>query len=65
MKYVGCGLPKVEGTFPDGTKLITVHDPISCENGNLELALHGSFLPGDYHDHKLFSSALCVYLKAQ
>ncbi|KAJ9563946.1 hypothetical protein OSB04_009106 [Centaurea solstitialis] len=36
---------QVEGTFSDGTKLITVHDPISCENGNLDLALHGSFLP--------------------
>ncbi|GJZ62804.1 urease isoform X2 [Tanacetum coccineum] len=35
-------LYSVEGTFPDGTKLITVHDPISSENGNLELALHGS-----------------------
>lgn len=36
---------QVEGTFPDGTKLITIHDPIACENGNLELALQGSFLP--------------------
>ncbi|XP_059657728.1 urease [Cornus florida] len=36
---------QVEGTFPDGTKLITVHNAISSENGNLELALHGSFLP--------------------
>ncbi|XP_010531619.1 PREDICTED: urease [Tarenaya hassleriana] len=36
---------QVEGTFPDGTKLVTVHEPIACENGNLELALHGSFLP--------------------
>nr|GEV19169.1 urease isoform X1 [Tanacetum cinerariifolium] len=36
---------KVEGTFPDGTKLITIHDQISSESGNLELALHGSFLP--------------------
>ncbi|KAF9205530.1 hypothetical protein BGZ49_003894 [Haplosporangium sp. Z 27] len=36
---------QVEGTFPDGTKLITVHEPISNDNGNLELALHGSFLP--------------------
>ncbi|KAK3014210.1 hypothetical protein RJ639_008955 [Escallonia herrerae] len=35
----------VEGTFSDGTKLITIHDAISSENGNLELALHGSFLP--------------------
>ncbi|CAK9155801.1 unnamed protein product [Ilex paraguariensis] len=36
---------QVEGTFPDGTKLITIHDPIASENGNLELALYGSFLP--------------------
>ncbi|KAH7515529.1 urease [Ziziphus jujuba] len=36
---------QVEGTFPDGTKLITIHDAIASENGNLELALHGSFLP--------------------
>lgn len=38
---------QVEGTFPDGTKLITIHDPVASENGNLELALHGSFLPGE------------------
>uniref|UniRef100_A0ACD5X9I6 Uncharacterized protein n=1 Tax=Avena sativa TaxID=4498 RepID=A0ACD5X9I6_AVESA len=36
---------QVEGTFRDGTKLITVHDPISSDDGNLELALHGSYLP--------------------
>jgi urease len=36
---------QVEGTFPDGTYLVTVHDPISSTNGNLELALYGSFLP--------------------
>ncbi|KAG6573656.1 hypothetical protein SDJN03_27543, partial [Cucurbita argyrosperma subsp. sororia] len=36
---------QVEGTFPDGTKLITVHNPIDSEDGNLELALQGSFLP--------------------
>ncbi|KAI5406280.1 hypothetical protein KIW84_052862 [Lathyrus oleraceus] len=36
---------QVEATFLDGTKLVTVHDPIACENGNLELALFGSFLP--------------------
>src|SRR5580698_4077815 len=36
---------QVEGTFPDGTKLVTVHHPIVAENGNLSLALHGSFLP--------------------
>jgi urease subunit gamma/beta len=36
---------QVEGTFPDGTKLVTVHHPIASENGSLALALHGSFLP--------------------
>jgi urease len=36
---------QVEGTFPDGTYLVTVHDPICTDNGNLELALYGSFLP--------------------
>jgi urease subunit gamma/beta len=36
---------QVEGTFPDGTKLVTVHHPIVAEMGNLELALYGSFLP--------------------
>src|SRR5271156_4494355 len=36
---------QVEGTFPDGTKLVTVHHPISAEDGDLSLALHGSFLP--------------------
>ena len=36
---------QVEGTFPDGTKLVTVHDPIAGEDGDLELALYGSFLP--------------------
>ncbi|MCI0540578.1 MAG: urease subunit beta [Verrucomicrobiales bacterium] len=36
---------QVEGTFLDGTKLVTVHHPIASENGNLALALYGSFLP--------------------
>jgi urease subunit gamma/beta len=36
---------QVEGTFPDGTKLVTVHHPISADDGNLKLALYGSFLP--------------------
>jgi len=36
---------QVEGTFPDGTKLVTVHHPIASEDGNLSLALYGSFLP--------------------
>jgi urease subunit gamma/beta len=36
---------QVEGTFADGTKLVTVHYPIAEEHGDLALALHGSFLP--------------------
>jgi len=35
---------QVEGTFPDGTKLVTVHEPICTEQGDLELALYGSGL---------------------
>ncbi len=35
---------QVEGTFPDGTKLVTVHHPIVAERGDHELALYGSFL---------------------
>lgn len=36
---------QVEGTFPDGSKLVTVHNPISNEHGDLVRALEGSFLP--------------------
>lgn len=36
---------QVEGTFEDGTKLVTVHHPIVLEDGDLALALYGSFLP--------------------
>src|SRR4029079_15788621 len=36
---------QVEGTFPDGTKLVTVHHPIAALDGDLKLALFGSFLP--------------------
>jgi urease subunit gamma/beta len=35
---------QVEGTFPDGSKLVTVHHPIVAARGSLELALYGSFL---------------------
>lgn len=35
---------QVEGTFPDGTKLVTVHHPIVAEQGDMTLALYGSFL---------------------
>jgi len=36
---------QIEATFEDGTKLLTVHSPISALDGDLSLALHGSFLP--------------------
>ena len=36
---------QVEGTFPMGTYLVTVHHPISSDDGDLEKALYGSFLP--------------------
>ena len=35
---------QVEGTFPDGTKLVTVHHPICRAEGDSELALYGSGL---------------------
>lgn len=35
----------VEGTFPSGTYLVTVHHPISSDDGDLDKALYGSFLP--------------------
>ncbi|MFT4161655.1 urease subunit beta [Shinella sp.] len=35
----------IEGTFPDGTKLVAVRSPITRETGDLNLALFGSFLP--------------------
>ncbi|KAI0784205.1 urease [Abortiporus biennis] len=36
---------QVEGTFVDGVFLVTVHDPICTDSGDLEAALYGSFLP--------------------
>ena len=36
---------QVEGTFADGTKLVTVHEPFVLDRGDLALALYGSFLP--------------------
>jgi urease subunit gamma/beta len=44
---------QVEGTFPDGTKLVTVHHPIVADHGDLGLALYGSFLP--VPDRSVFS----------
>jgi urease subunit gamma/beta len=39
------GEVQVEGTFADGTKLVTIHEPIALEEVDLALAFHGSFLP--------------------
>lgn len=36
---------QVEGTFPCGTYLVTVHNPIGSDDGDLARALYGSFLP--------------------
>lgn len=36
---------QVEGCFHDGVFLVTVHEPISSKDGDLSLALYGSFLP--------------------
>ena len=36
---------QVECTFPDGTKLVTVHSPITLDFGDMKAALYGSFLP--------------------
>ncbi|KAJ2892991.1 urease [Zalerion maritima] len=36
---------QVEGTFPSGTYLVTVHNPVSTNDGDLARALYGSFLP--------------------
>lgn len=47
---------QVEGTFPDGTKLVTVHHPIAADDGDLSLALYGSFLP--VPDLKVFHSVV-------
>jgi urease subunit gamma/beta len=50
-RQVMAGVPEmvhevqVEGTFPDGTKLVTVHHPIAADDGDLAMALYGSFLP--------------------
>ncbi|KAI5358230.1 Putative Rhodanese-like domain, urease, beta subunit, urease, gamma/gamma-beta subunit [Septoria linicola] len=35
----------VEGTFRNGTYLVTIHNPIATDEGSLERALYGSFLP--------------------
>ncbi|KNC79559.1 hypothetical protein SARC_08045 [Sphaeroforma arctica JP610] len=36
---------QVEATFPDGTKLVTIHDPVCQETVDCTMALYDSFLP--------------------
>lgn len=36
---------QVEGTFTTGTYLVTVHNPIAGDDGDVKRALYGSFLP--------------------
>ena len=36
---------QIEATSSDRTKLLTIHNPILNMDGDLELALEGSFLP--------------------
>lgn len=36
---------QVEGTFPTGSYLVTVDNPVCTDDGDLERALYGSFLP--------------------
>lgn len=36
---------QIEGTLPTGTHLITVDEPISTDDGDINMALYNSFLP--------------------
>jgi len=36
---------QIEATFKDGTYLVTVHDPICTDDGDITKALAGSFFP--------------------
>ena len=49
---------QVEGTFPDGTKLVTVHHPIVSERGDYSLSLYGSFLPAPTRDASVGTAAV-------
>lgn len=40
----------VEGTFQTGTYLVTVHHPVSSDDGDLAKALYGSFIPVPSND---------------
>ncbi|KAH7156399.1 hypothetical protein EDB81DRAFT_786940 [Dactylonectria macrodidyma] len=48
---------QVEGTFPTGTYLVTVHNPVCTDDGDLRRALYGSFLPIPEDTEALFPLA--------
>jgi urease len=62
----------VEGTFPTGGFLVTVHHPINTDDGDIAKALHGSFLPipdqsifplpneEEYNTTKMPGAVVCV-----
>lgn len=54
---------QVEATFPDGSKLVTIHHPISKKDGDLGLALYGSFLP--VPDASMFPELEDVYVPGE
>jgi urease len=45
---------QVEGTFPAGTFLVTVQNPIATDDGDLARALYGSFIPVPQNADELF-----------
>ncbi|KAK4141853.1 uncharacterized protein C8A04DRAFT_13718 [Dichotomopilus funicola] len=45
---------QVEGTFPSGTFLVTVQNPIATEDGDFARALYGSFIPVPADADELF-----------
>ena len=51
---------QVEGTFPDGTKLVTVHHPIVSERGDRGLALYGSFIPVEMRSETVGKPAVAL-----
>lgn len=45
---------QVEGTFPSGSYLVTVQNPIATDDGDIARALYGSFLPVPENEKELF-----------
>ena len=63
---------QVEATFKDGTKLVTIHNPIASDDGDLELALYGTFFPipdksvfGELEKEDAIAPGICISLSGQ